>query len=338
MITLENSIMRKGRAATAGSKILENFVSPFDAAVVERLALGGLSISDTPVNSHEFGVPELFDGGSAPLDIPSGTALCNDVLGVYRKHAALNGLCYIHPTYGTVSRYGLIPLAASMDQIGVLCRDMREGFKTLESIAGHDSRDGAMLPDKNYGYAPSARSPKIGLPDCSKNLDPGKLETVGVTLPHFDVYKQVMYILFAGELSNNISRYDGIKFGYRAEGARGVNDLYLKTRTQGFGLQAKLAAVVGSMVLSQEKYEPCYEKAMQIRRMIKHGLPFDTCDVIALPYSLGGSHYDDLALYALPALAGLPCVSFSHKGQGLLLVADARNEGALLSAWEVLTA
>ncbi|MCL2618248.1 MAG: amidase family protein [Defluviitaleaceae bacterium] len=337
MVALENSIMVKDRPATAGSKILENFVSPFSAGVVDKLAESGITIADERASACEFGIPNLFEKEDADVRIPADSAICNDIFGVYRKHAAQSGHCYIHPTYGTVSRFGLISLAASMDQAGVFCKDAREGFKLLSAIAGHDERDGAMFPQKSYSYAPSAGAVKIGLPGFAHGLDfAGKLETTAVTLPHFEALKQVMYILFSGEFSNNVSRYDGIKFGFRAEGCRGVNDLYLKTRTQGFGAQTKLAAVTGSMVLSQEKYAPYYEQAMKIRRAVKDGLPFDKCDVIALPATLGGTHYDDMALYALPVLAGLPCLAFSAGGQGVQLIADIHNEQALLAAWEVL--
>jgi len=348
-VILEDSIMIQGRPVTAGSKMLENFVSPLSATVADRLTRFGAIIANEAAAMHEFGIPMLFgsdaEADSAPAAVravaggAADCALCNDIFGMYRKYAAEDGCCYIHPTYGTVSRFGLVPTAASMDQIGVLCKDMRQGFQLLSHIAGYDEKDGAMFTEKQTVYAPGAKSFKLGIPACAEGLGlADKFDTTSVTLPYFELYKQVLYILFAGETSNNISRYDGIKFGFRAEGHRGVNDMYLRTRTQGFGLQTKLAAIVGSVVLSQDYYTPYYEQAMRIRRLIKTSLPFDKCDVIALPTTLGDGvgAYENTALYALAVLAGLPCISFRYKGKGVQMISDVRNENALFSAWEVL--
>ncbi|MCL2084492.1 MAG: amidase family protein [Oscillospiraceae bacterium] len=343
-IVLENSIMQKGIAASAGSAILENFIAPFDATVVTRLK-GGIS---GRVEMAEFGIGSVSDdtpgGLSEAVEAVAGGgarfALCNDVFGTYRRQAAENGLCYIHPTYGTVSRYGLIPLASSMDQIGMVCEDLSEGFKLLSVIAGNDPNDGAMLAEKSYAYERAAGEITVGVPggaagggsvcDFARGFN-----SVGVTLKYFDICKQVMYILCCAELSGNISRYDGVKFGRRAAAYSGVNDLYLKTRTEGFGLETKLAVIMGSMALSQEYYFSYYEKAMKIRRLIKESLSFDQYDVVALPTEIEGGRYENLSLYSLACLAGLPSVSFSYNGQGVQLIANAGNEGALLAAWEM---
>jgi len=313
-IVLEDCIMKKGRPATAGSKMLENFIAPFDATVVERLRGANIEAKGT---------------------------LCNDLFGQYRKMAAEKGWCYIHPTYGTVSRYGLIPLASSMDQIGVLCENLADGFRILATIAGHDARDGAMFPEKSYRYKRIDKELAVCVPSSLGKQADGvrafaeKFTVVDKPLEYFDVYKQVMVILSCAEISNNISRYDGIKFGYRSSGVKNLEHLYTQSRTEALDLKAKLAAIMGGMVLSSEHYTAWYEKAMKIRRLIRQSLRFDQYDLIALPTSVGDDPYENLSLYALATLTGLPSVSFSYNGQGVQLVADVKNENALLTAWEV---
>jgi aspartyl-tRNA(Asn)/glutamyl-tRNA(Gln) amidotransferase subunit A len=278
MIYIDDSIMQKGKAATAGSRILENFKAPFDATVITRLT------EDTErVTLSEFGLGE-------PGELPEALMLCNDIFGYVRRQAARQGLCYIRPTYGTVSRYGLIPTASSMDQIGIVCKDPNEGFALLEKIA-----------DKTIPPSVSDTPPRRG-----------------ISLPPYaDVCEPVMQILAYAEISSNISRYDGIKFGHRASNYRSLNDLYTKTRTEGFGLEAKLAAVMGSLVLSQEHYTRYYDKAMKIRRLIKESLPFDEYDILEVPVES-----------PLAVLCGLPSVTFS----GVQLVSDINNESLLMKA------
>jgi len=352
-VMLEESIMQKGKPACAGSKILEGFTAPFDAEVAVRLAEKGIPIAGR-VGMDEFGISpisadrlcKLSPAVKAVLDGAADFALCNDVFGKQRRQSAENGVCYIHPSYGTVSRHGLIPMACSMDQIGVVCKSVSEGFGLLSTIAGHDPKDGAMFPAQSYPYARQDKPLRIGLPgDVISRAQPeaqksiaelaGRFDIVDACLDYFDVYKQVMYILASAEISGNTNRYDGIKFGFRAEGYKGVDDLYLKTRTQGFGPDTKLAAIMGAMALSQDHYTAYYEKAMKIRRLIKQSLRFDLYDIIILPTAISEHPYDNLALFALAPLAGLPCVSFSHAGQGVQLIADTRNESALRAAWEV---
>lgn len=352
-VALEDSIMKKGSPTTAGSKMLSNFVAPFDAEVVARLRNAEIAIAGKTQMS-EFGIGGVFTAGAGTL---SGAAqallggnvsscLCNDLFGQYRREAAENDLCYIHPTYGTVSRYGLIPLASSMDQIGVMCKDLSAGFALLSAIAGHDAKDGAMFPDENYRYEKTDKTLTIGLPahiieqadEDTQNAIRAFADHFTVTdapLDYFDVYKQVMYVLSCAEISNNISRYDGIKFGYRSADSGTLENLYTNTRTEAFEPETKLAAIMGAAVLSAEHYVRYYNKAMKLRRLIKESLRFDRCDLIALPASFGGRHYDNLSLYAAATLAGLPSVSFSYQGCGIQLIANVKNEAALLTAWEV---
>jgi Asp-tRNA(Asn)/Glu-tRNA(Gln) amidotransferase A subunit family amidase len=210
--------------------------------------------------------PLVFDFAGTQENRPpvSDFVFCNDYTGAISLDAALRGQYYIHPTYGTVSRYGLIPSVSSMDQIGIVCKTPEDGFKALKIIKGYDPKDGVMLPEPPR----SADSPKLS-PTLSFN-----------PTAYSDVYTQIMQILCCAELSNNISRYDGIKFGYRAKEYNNLHELYTKSRTEAFGADVKLAAILGAMVLSHENYMQYYDKAMRIRRLIKESLEFDKYDVI----------------------------------------------------------
>ncbi|MCL2351299.1 MAG: amidase family protein [Firmicutes bacterium] len=351
-VALESGIMRKNRPAAAGSGILANFAAPFDAAVVTRLLENGVEIAGS-TRMSEFGVciapdePVPASGAvRAVADGAAAAALCNDVFGLNRRQAAENGVCYIHPTYGTVSRFGLIPLACSMDQIGAVCRDLADGFRLLSLIAGNDPNDGAMFPEKKYEYKRLDKKIRVGLPAGVVAMADGasreslrdfaaKFAAADAELPYFGAHRQVMTILACAEISGNLSRYDGVKFGYRSPEYGSLNELYLKSRTEGFGAETKLAVIMGVMTLSREEYVRRYDKAMRIRRLIRDSLRFGEYDVIALPAAIGGSRYDNLALYSLAPLAGLPSVSFPYGGSGIQLVADVKNESALLTAWEV---
>jgi len=347
---LEDTIMRKGWPAKAGSKALDTFVSPFDATVVTRLLESGFGIVGR-AGMNEFGLPSIvspdngvvFDAVDAVAAGAASFALCNDVFGVYRRRVAEAGLCYLHPTYGTVSRFGLIPLACSMDQIGIVCKHPADGFDILSAIAGNDPKDGAMFPEQSYSYAKTGDRIRVGVPAAViDRADAGARAGIRrfasehafaeIELEFFDVYKQVMYILACAEASSNLMRYDGMKFGYRSAEYGNLDELYVNSRSEALGVEAKLASILGFMVLSQGNYEAYYEKAMKLRRLIKESLRFDEYDAIVLPATLGGGAYEDLSLFALAPLAGLPSLSFSFEGQGMQLIADVRNESALLNA------
>jgi len=358
---LEDSIMQKGRPVTAGSKILENFISPLDATVVTLLEAAGITILGK-TKMDEFGIAGLFadleatdknestefisGAVSAVADGAADFALCNDYTGAVRAVAAARGLCYIHPSYGTVSRYGLIHAVSSMDQIGIVCKTPADGFQVLSVIAGTDSKDGAMYQDP----APQAESVRntnsirIGVPRNvfariaeleSAVFNAKNTELVEFELKYFDAYAQVMRILCSAEISSNITRYDGIKFGYRSDGFRDLHGLYTQSRTQALGPHAKLAAIFGSMVLSQGYYDEYYDKAMRIRRLIKESLEFDKYDAIVLPASSSSPDYR-LALHALPQLCGLPAATIPSPGGGITLIAEARNERGLAAILEAL--
>ena len=348
-VITEDGIMRKNEPAAAGSRILENFISPIEATVTERLTDGGYGVAGRAV-TDEFGIAPLAPGSWAISDASrrvadreAGFCLCNDVFGKQRKLAAENGLFYIRPTYGTVSRYGLIPTVPSMDVIGVVCAELSAGFDLLRVIAGNDPNDGAMFPEKAYDYQIPEKKPAVALPgsiiakaDAATRAAikkfAGNFETADVELKYFGLCGQTAYILGSAEISGVVSRYDGLKFGYRAEGYGGLDDLYIKTRSGGFGYETKLAAVVGSMVLSRGHYANYYEKAMKLRRLIKESMRFDDYDLIVLPCAIGGDPYEDLPLYALANLAGLPSVSFRYENAAIQLIAGVKNEGMIIKA------
>jgi len=319
-VAIEDCIMQKGEIVTAGSKILSGFVGSFDAAVVEKMKAAGISLVGV-VPMDEFGL-ESDDGNSksgAVAAVADGTAdcvLCNDVWGAVSRAAAESGLCYIRPTYGTVSRYGLIQIVSSMDQIGIVCKNPTDGYKLLEVIAGNDSRDGAMLADSF-----AAESGEVRLAACGVDLPSAK----EIKFACEEQSETVRQVLGYAELCNNTNRYDGIKFGYRTANYVGINDVYVNTRSEAFTKETKLAVIMGGMVLSQGNYEQYYEKAMKIRRVIKESVDFNGYDVLALT-----------AGHALPVLTGLPSLTASIGGRGVQLVANVKKENALLGAWEVL--
>jgi len=310
-VILESGVMQKGLPATAGSKMLEEFIAPVDATVVTRLNAAGACIVGR-VDMSEFGVAGLFEEvltdsvNGVFLDISTGKTdaiLSNDYTGVISRKAASAGLCYIHPTYGTVSRYGLIPAVCSMDQIGIVCKNADVGFSILEIISGYDSKDGVM---SNVTDKKEAEEPSPCFPCFEIDINP-------IATDYSNIYPQIMEILCSAEIGNNISRYDGIKFGYRAEDYKGLDELYTKSRTEAFGEDVKLAAIIGAMVLSQENYARYYDKAMRIRRLIKNSLEFDKYDVIVTKCPL------------LSRLCGLPALSTPEH----VYIADAGREDIL---------
>ncbi|MCL2046736.1 MAG: amidase family protein [Oscillospiraceae bacterium] len=354
---LEDSIMHKNQLVAAGSKIMDGFTSPIEATVVSRLEEAGIGILGKTC-MDEFGIMGLY---AKELNFTSGAvevvatgvadfALCNDYTGYITSQAAAKGLYYLHPTYGTVSRYGLIPAVASIDQIGIVCKEVEVGFRVLSIISGYDSNDGAVLRElgiRNEEFAElGIRSEELGVGELTvavpRNLDTGSVDvseleflhqhynTVDIELPYFEVYGQIMQILCFGEISCNISRYDGISFGYRASDFSDLDDLYKKSRTEALGEGAKLAALIGSMVLSEEYYEKYYEKAMCVRRLVKESLEFDKYDGIIMPACpVMATIPWQLELHALPRLCGLPALTIPNEVGGYTIIANAGREDRL---------
>lgn len=351
---LEDNIMVKDGLTTAGSKMLHNYISPIDATVVRKLLDKGMELAGK-TKLDEFAVMgvsgdnnELSGVVGAVLDKTCRIALCNDVFGKVRRQAAENCLYYIRPTYGTVSRFGLVQTVSSMDQIGIVCGDLDEGIETLSVIAGHDENDSTTQGDGSLAL--NSKGPlkegkyTIGIPvnvmnktdekskEAIKELA-SKYHTEEFELEHFEALSQVMYILSSAEIGNNTSRYDGVKFGYRSENYEGLKDLYTNSRTEGFGLNMKLTSIIGAMVLSSGNYEKFYLKAMKIRRQIKEQCDelFKGFDAIAMPLTLDSQDpYVNLALYALAPLCGLPSLSVPlGSNNGVQLISQAMNENVL---------
>ena len=356
---MQGCVMAKGEVCDAGSKILRGFKAPFSATAYERCLGAGMEFVGHAAQDEFgvdglFDVGEAQDASvAALLGGECDAVLCNDVFGKLRRQAPQHGLAYIHPAFGTVSRHGLIPSVSSMDQIGVLCRSLEGGLAVLSAISGPDGNDVACGDTSGGGAScgdgavfgantpfPEGGAPKgrglegktpedaaasaptsVGLPkeipvDASF---PDGARRVEIELEYFGLLPQAFYILCSAELSANIARYDGISFGRRAEGVQGIDNIYIKSRTEGFGRDAKLAAIVGCMALSKDHYAELYHKAMQVRRLA-HGYYFgvlEKTDAIALPTRLPGkTKFEQAALYALPSLCGFAAVALPYGGSG----------------------
>ena len=221
-VFVEDNILIKDRMCR--SKILRNFKPPYSATAVEKILAAGMEITDTE------------DGA----DVTLGTS-------------APDNMFYIRPTYGTVSRYGLVADVSSMDQIGVGAESIDDAFAVLAVIAGHDERDGTSLPAEKYEYYPYEGDLSIYTGGC-------------------DYLYEVYTIISAAEFCGNIARFDGFKFGYRAENFSSMDELVIKSRSEAFTLEAKLKAMMGAYVLSEGQFEKYYQKAVKARRIIKQSI------------------------------------------------------------------
>jgi aspartyl-tRNA(Asn)/glutamyl-tRNA(Gln) amidotransferase subunit A len=366
----------KGWLTTCGSRMLSNFVSPYDAHVVERLeAAGAVNLGKTNMDEFAMGsssetsyygpvrnpwnpdrVPGGSSGGSAAAVAArlAPGALGTDTGGSIRQPAALCGICGLKPTYGVVSRYGMIAFASSLDQGGPMARSAEDLALILNAIAGFDARDSTSLERAPEDYTRALHEPlagvRIGLPRefFSEGPAPEVLraveaalaqlcrlgcETVEVALPNMALAVPVYYVLAPAEASSNLARYDGVRYGYRAPDYADLTDMYCKTRAQGFGAEVKRRILVGTYVLSHGYYDAYYLQAQKVRRLIARDFAqaFQHCDVIAGPTSPStafrlGEKLDDPVkmylndIYTIPAnLAGLPALSIpcGFDAQGL---------------------
>ncbi len=298
-IAVDDLILVKGVPALAGSKIMGNFVPLFTADAVERLENAGYTLSGKTAVG-EFGLDlvgefadkwengETLVGAAAHL-VKTGEvagALCVDLNGAPRRGAALSGVNFIKPTYGTVSRYGVIAAACSGEQIGVTASTVTATAGLLSVIAGHDGKDGTSLEPVSYDYDTdlSVSGSKVCIikelmeltDDTAKQkvLDYAeKLRKAGVVVEEvsFDLVKTAAtawQILMSAETCNNLSRYDGVKFGYRTPNYNNIDELYVNTRTEGFNFLTKATLLYGSDVLSKGRYADCYDKSLRIRRVV----------------------------------------------------------------------
>jgi aspartyl-tRNA(Asn)/glutamyl-tRNA(Gln) amidotransferase subunit A len=378
---------------TCASRILAGFRSPYDATVVRKLREAGLVVIGS-LNMDEFAmgsstensaykptrnpwdtgrIPGGSSGGSAAAvaarEVP--WALGSDTGGSIRQPAALCGVVGMKPTYGRVSRYGLVAFASSLDQIGPLARTVADAATLLGVVAGHDPRDSTSLPadvpDYVGGLTGSVEGLRVGLPREffePEGNDPETLALAGaavdelaaagakpveISLPHTRYGIAAYYLICTAEASSNLSRYDGVRFGYRAE-AESLDEMYKRTRSQGFGPEVQRRILLGTFVLSAGYYDAYYRKAQKVRTLLRRDFDaaFERCDVIATPTTPGpawplGERIDDpLRMYLSDAynvtlnLAGLPGISLpcGFTGErlpaGLQLIGKPLDEETLL--------
>ncbi len=365
-IAIKDLILTKGLRSTAGSKILEHFIPPYDASVTHHLKGAGAVIVGK-VNCDEFGmgssnensaygptrnpwdisrVPGGSSGGSAACVAADQAlaALGTDTGGSIRLPASFCGVVGLKPTYGRVSRFGVVAYASSLDQVGPLTKDVRDCATLLQVIAGHDPRESTSVdlpvPDYQAALKRGVRGLRVGIP--KEYFVPGvqpevaravrraieELEALGaapvsISLPHTDYAVAAYYIVATAEASSNLARYDGVKYGYRTEHATGLTEMYRQTRAQGFGPEVKRRILLGTYALSAGYYEAYYLKAQKVRHLIRRDFlaAFEHCDMIATPtapttaFQIGEKVTDPLTMYLSDIftiavnLAGLPGLS-----------------------------
>ncbi|HZE59358.1 MAG TPA: Asp-tRNA(Asn)/Glu-tRNA(Gln) amidotransferase subunit GatA [Burkholderiales bacterium] len=361
---------------TCGSRMLANFVSPYNAHVIEQfdragaVLLGKCNMDEFAMGSSNetshFGpvrnpwgrrlVPGGSSGGAAAAVAarmaPAATG--TDTGGSIRQPAALSGICGLKPTYGVVSRYGMVAFASSLDQGGPLAKSAADLAAMMNVMAGFDARDSTSLerPKEDYGRSLNRdlRGLRIGLPKeyFGDGIDPGVRNAVEeatrwfesqggrgvqIELPHTKLAVPVYYVIAPAEASSNLSRFDGVRYGHRAKEYGDLADMYCRTRAEGFGAEVKLRILVGTYVLSHGYYDAYYLQAQKIRRLIARDFAaaFERCDVIMGPtspgtaFELGAKSDDPVQMYlgdifTVPApLAGLPALSVpcGFDGKGL---------------------
>jgi len=365
-IAIKDNMVARGIPTTAGSKILDGYISPFDATVVARLEAAGAVIVGTtrcdefamgsstencaygPVrNPHDVTrTPGGSSGGSAAAVAANlvPIALGSDTGGSIRQPASLCGIVGVKPTYGRVSRYGLIAFASSLDQIGPMTRTTREAAQVLDVISGHDPLDSTSstrpVPSFEDALTGDVRGLRIGVPRhlLNEGVDPevraafdASLEVArslgatitDVTLPHTSHAIAVYYLIATAEASANLARFDGVRYGHRTDAPASLAALYERSRSEGFGPEVKRRILLGTYVLSAGYYDAYYKKAQQVRTLIARDYfsVFEQVDLVAMPTSpvpafpLGERVNDPLQMYLADVftvganLAGVPAIS-----------------------------
>lgn len=371
-IAVDDTILVKDVQSAAGSRILEGFKPLFSAEAVTRLEKAGYVMAGK-TNVGEFGLDLVGEfsyyaekeeelKGAAAQAVAKGevkAALGVDMNGATRRAAALSGVDFLKPTYGTVSRYGIISCAASGEQMGVYASDV-EGIKEIMSvIAGHDGKDGTSLKEENYNYntdeAVSGKRVCIVKELLEKadeetvkrvNTYKDKLRAGGVVVEEisfniFDAANTAWQILMTAETCNNVSRYDGVKFGHRAAEYNNIDELYVNTRTEGFNFLTKAVILYGSDVLSKNRYDDCYGKSLKVRRVVadKFAELMEKYDAVLTPvcsksaytaYDIDkafGVVFEESVFTAVANLIGVPALVSG----GVQLMGKAFSESVLLS-------
>jgi len=384
----------KDLKTTCGSNMLSNFIPPYSATVIENLENAGcISVGKTNMDEFAMGssnetsfygnvqnpwgenlVPGGSSGGSAAavaagiVPAASGT----DTGGSIRQPASLCGISGLKPTYGRISRWGMIAFASSLDQAGPMARTAEDCALLLNEMCSHDEKDTTsideVIPDFTENLNSSIQGLKIGLvkefdlskldndvvqifEESKKHYESLGAEFIEISLPNISLSVPTYYVVAPAECSSNLSRFDGVKFGKRCDNPKDLEELYIKTRSEGFGDEVKRRILIGSYVLSAGFYDAYYKKAQQVRRLIKNDFDsaFKNVDIIMSPTTRGaafeaGSKGDDPIqmyledLFTIPAnLAGLPAMSIpngmvDNKPIGLQLIGNFLDESRLLQA------
>lgn len=384
----------KGWLTTCGSKMLSNFVSPYDAGVIERFnQAGAVNIGKTNMDEFAMGssnetsfygmVKNPWDTKAVPGGSSGGAACAiaarlapaaagTDTGGSIRQPAALCGISGIKPTYGLVSRYGMIAFASSLDQAGPMAKSAEDLSLLLNVMVGFDARDSTSLQRENEDYGrdlqKSLKGLRIGLPkeyfakgmsqDVESVIDKAlaeyrKLgaETIEVALPNAPLSIPVYYVLAPAEASSNLSRFDGVRYGHRAESYTDLADMYRKSRAEGFGPEVKRRILIGTYVLSHGYYDAYYIKAQKLRRLIAQDFAeaYQHCDVIMGPttptvaFNLGEKSADPIQMYlsdiytSAANLTGMPAMSIpvgfgeNNRPVGLHIIGNYFKEAQLLN-------
>ena len=391
-LSIKDILATKGLRTTCGSRILENYVPPFDATACTRLRqAGAVFLGKTNLDEFAMGsstensaygithnpwrrecIPGGSSGGSAAAVAADfcTASVGSDTGGSIRQPASHCGVVGLKPTYGRVSRFGLVAYASSLDQVGPVTKEVRDAAVLLNVLAGHDPRDStavpAPVPDYVEHLGQDLKGLKIGVPreylgegldsevegavrEALKTLEGQGADLVEVSLPHTEYAVATYYIIAMAEASSNLARYDGVKYGFRAPGGN-LLEMYAQTRTQGFGAEVRRRIMIGTYTLSAGYYDAYYRKASQVRNLMKQDFDeaFKTCAVLATPvaptpaFRLGEKVADPLTMYLTdiftnPAnLAGVPGISvpcgFSSDGRpiGLQLMGPTFGEAVVL--------
>jgi aspartyl-tRNA(Asn)/glutamyl-tRNA(Gln) amidotransferase subunit A len=397
-IALKDNLCTRGTRTTCASKILGDYIPPYDAHVVEALrASGAVILGKTNLDEFAMGssnensafanvhnpwaldrAPGGSSGGSACATAAglASLALGSDTGGSVRQPAAFCGITAIKPTYGRVSRFGLVAFASSLDQIGPMARSVREASQLLEVIAGHDRRDATSADRPTGAYLAACdggvkglrvgvvRDLLDGLQDADVRagveaalaaLETGGATLVDVSLPHAKHAVSVYYLIATAEASSNLARFDGIRYGLRVRG-EDLTQTYTNTRAEGFGPEVRRRIMLGTYALSAGYYDAFYLKAQRVRTLIRrdYDTAFERCDLVCTPtsptpaFALGEKTSDPLEMYLAdiftlpPSLAGLgaistPCgLSADGLPVGIQLVARPFEEEVLCSAAQVV--
>ena len=382
-IGIKDNLCTKGVKTTCSSKMLENFVSPYDATVVKKLKENGI-ISLGKLNMDEFAmgsstensrihvtrnpwnlnkVPGGSSGGSAAAVAAELVpwALGSDTGGSIRQPASFCGVVGLKPTYGLVSRYGLVAFASSLDQIGPITKDVRDSAILLNIIAGYDKKDTTSKNMEKVDYTKnlnkSIKGLKIGVPKeiFGEGIETYKKLGAIVEETSLDVAKMSLaayYIIACAEASSNLGRFDGIRYGYRAKEYNSLRELYVNSRTEGFGEEVKRRIILGTYVLSSGYYDAYYKKAQKVRTIIKEkfNTAFNKYDVLLTPvspttaFNIGEKCNNPLEMYLADIctvsinIAGVPAISIpcgvdkKDMPIGMQLIGNRFEEGKILNA------